>query len=69
MTSLKCHDTELQMYADDIVVYTHAKTADLAAAKDHTFVLLTLRALFRRPIACDLRSMVQVHLGNAPTFN
>ena len=29
----QCHDAELQMYADDTVVYTHAKTAELAAAK------------------------------------
>lgn len=29
----QCHDVELQMYADDTVVYTHAKTAELAAAK------------------------------------
>ena len=29
----QCHDAELQMYVDDTVVYTHAKTAELAAAK------------------------------------
>ena len=29
----QCDDIELQMYADDTVVYTHAKTAELAAAK------------------------------------
>ena len=29
----QCHDVELQMYADDTIVYTHAKTAELAAAK------------------------------------
>lgn len=29
----QCHDVELQVYADDTVVYTHAKTAELAAAE------------------------------------
>lgn len=29
----QCQDVEVQMYADDTVVYTHAKTAELAAAK------------------------------------
>ena len=38
----QCHDAELQMYADDIVVYTHAKTAvscckaNDCIGKDHT---------------------------------
>ncbi len=28
-----CHGIDLQMYADDTVLYTHAKTAELAARK------------------------------------
>lgn len=29
----QCHDAELQMYAEDTIVYTHAKIAELAAAE------------------------------------
>ncbi len=31
----QCHNAEVQMYADDTVVYTHAKTAELAAALEN----------------------------------
>ena len=43
----QCHDVELQMCADDTIVYTHAKAAALAAAK-LTFALESLNESKRK---------------------